>query len=86
MRPVRLEAAAPRSRVKHSTSEPLRSGIIKMEIKTVICASMQESMILFHTNNKGADQPAHPRSLISAYVIRFLVSMMTTLATHKSMF
>ena len=23
-------------------------------------------------NNKGADQPAHPRSLISAFVIRFL--------------
>ena len=23
-------------------------------------------------NNTGADQPAHPRSLISAFVIRFL--------------
>ena len=23
-------------------------------------------------NNKGADQPAHPRSLISAFVIHFL--------------
>ena len=23
-------------------------------------------------NSKGADQPAHPRSLISAFVIRFL--------------
>ena len=26
-------------------------------------------------NNKGADQPAHPDSLISAYVIRFLESI-----------
>ena len=25
-------------------------------------------------NNTGADQPAHPRSLISAFVIRFLES------------
>ena len=26
-------------------------------------------------NNKGADQPAHPRSLISAFVIRLLESI-----------
>ena len=26
-------------------------------------------------NNKGADQPAHPRSLISAFVIRLLKSI-----------
>ena len=26
-------------------------------------------------NNTGADQPAHPRSLISAFVIRFLESI-----------
>ena len=24
-----------------------------------------------HVNNKGADQPAHPRSLISTFVFRF---------------
>ena len=31
-----------------------------------------------YVNNKGADQPAHPRSLISAFVVRcleFLVSV-----------
>ena len=33
------------------------------------------------TNNKGADQPAHPRSLISAFVIRFLKSTVFNLAT-----
>ena len=27
-------------------------------------------------NHKGTDQPAHPRSLISAFVIRFLESTM----------
>ena len=37
---------------------------------------------LFHTLwlvliNKGADQPAHPRSLISAFVIRYLKSKVT---------
>ena len=32
-------------------------------------------------NNKGADQPAHPRSLISAFVTRFLESIISRLAT-----
>ena len=37
--------------------------------------------------NKGADQPAHPSSLISTFVIPFPASTMTELATHKiSMF
>ena len=28
-----------------------------------------------YANNKGADQPAHPRSLISAFVVRCLDSI-----------
>ena len=35
------------------------------------------------TNNKGADQPAHTRSLISPFVIRFLESIVSKLATSK---
>ena len=34
-------------------------------------------------NNTGADQPAHPRSLISAFVIRFLKSTICRLATDE---
>ena len=34
-------------------------------------------------NNKGADQPAHPRSLISAFVICFLDSFTYRLATRE---
>ena len=34
-------------------------------------------------NNKGADQPAHPRSLISAFVIRLLESFISKLATRE---
>ena len=30
--------------------------------------------VLSYVNNKGADQPAHPRSLISAFVFRCLDS------------
>ena len=34
-------------------------------------------------NNKGADQPAHPRRLISAFVIRLLESIISELATSE---
>ena len=34
-------------------------------------------------NNTGADQPAHPRSLISALVIRYLESIICKLATGE---
>ena len=34
-------------------------------------------------NNKGADQPAHPRRLISAFVICVLESIISKLATRE---
>ena len=34
-------------------------------------------------NNKGADQPAHPRSQISAFVIRLLKRIISRLATSE---
>ena len=34
-------------------------------------------------NNTSADQPAHPRSLISAFVIRVLKSTISKLATSE---
>ena len=36
-----------------------------------------------YTNNKGADQPTHPRSLISTFVVCFLDSMICILAISK---
>ena len=36
-----------------------------------------------YANNKGADQPAHPRSLISAFVVCCLNSIMSILAIDK---
>ena len=35
-------------------------------------------------NNKGADQPVHPHSLISAFVIPLLESIISILATSES--
>ena len=36
-----------------------------------------------YANNKDADQPAHPRSLISTFVVRCLDSMICILAVSK---
>ena len=36
-------------------------------------------MFMPYANNKGADQPAHPRSLISAFVVRCLDSIIRCL-------
>ena len=36
-----------------------------------------------HANNKGADQPVHPRSLISAFVVRCLDSVISLVSVTK---
>ena len=61
---MRLEPATPRSRVKHSTTESLRS-------------------LRGFVNNKGADQPAHPCSLISAFLICLLESIISIICTSR---
>ena len=43
----------------------------------------EKACLLEFANNKGADQPAHPCSLISALVICFLESTMSKLATSE---
>ena len=39
--------------------------------------------LMAYANNKGADQPAHPRSLISTFIVRCLDSMTCILAISK---
>ena len=49
---------------------------------TSIRATSWENLFMPYANNKGADQPAHPRSLISAFVISSCyVLNFTTLAS-----
>ena len=40
----------------------------------------RENLLLPYANKKGADQPAHPRSLISTFVVRYLDSIIPILA------
>ena len=39
--------------------------------------------VMPYANNKGADQTAHPRSLISTFLVRCLDSMICILAISK---
>ena len=48
-----------------------------------IFASTRENLSSVFANNKGADQTVHPRSLISAYVIRLLKSTIAKLAANE---
>ena len=43
----------------------------------IIWASTRETLTLLLANNKGTDQPAHTRSLISTIVTRYLKSNVT---------
>ena len=54
--------------------------------KTVVChmgLDARKPVFGGFSNNTGADQPAHPRSLISAFVIRYLESIICKLATGE---
>ena len=78
------------SGVLHSnrSHDAVRSEIEEKRTSTiyyfVIWASMRKS--LWFGNNKGADQPAHPCSLISAFVIRLLEIIISRLATNEISF
>ena len=43
----------------------------------------EKTCLMSYANNKGADQPAHPRSLISALVVRCLDSLMSLVSVTK---
>ena len=44
----------------------------------------EKTCLMPYANNKGADQPAHPRSLISTFVVRCLDSVMSLVSVTKS--
>ena len=49
----------------------------------MIGSRREETCLRGFANIKGADQPAHTRRLISAFIIRLLESIISRLATSK---
>ena len=45
--------------------------------------SHEKTCLMSYANNKGVDQPTHPRSLISAFVVRCLDSVMSLVSVTK---
>ena len=43
----------------------------------------EKTCLMSYANNKGADEPAHPRSLISTFVVRCLDSVMSLVSVTK---
>ena len=43
----------------------------------------EKTCLMSYANNKGANQPAHLRSLISAFVVRCLDSVMSLVSVSK---
>ena len=56
------------------------SGLIEIFL---IRATLWENLFMLYANNKGADQPAHSRSLISAFVVRCLDSLIPLVSISK---
>ena len=54
-----------------------------IELSVQIGPRHKKTCLWRFANNTGVDQPAHPRSLISAFVIRFLISIIGKLATGE---
>ena len=48
-----------------------------------IWAMSWENLFMPYANNKDADQHAHPRSLISAFVVRSLDSIIPVVAMYE---
>ena len=56
---------------------------LSKEMVMLIGPRREKTCLRGFANNKSADQPAHPRSLISAFVIRVLESIISRLAMSE---
>ena len=66
---------------KHRYGE-VRAGCLLILIEP----RREKTCLRWFTNNTGADQPAHTRSLISAFIIRLMESIISRLATNEISF
>ena len=61
----------------------IRSYLVQVKLPKTNEPGHEKTCIMSYANNKGADQPAHPRSLISAFVVRCLDSVMSLVSVTK---
>ena len=59
------------------------SETFRVSLKCSVIELCHEKLFMPYANNKGTDQPAHPRCLISTFVVRCLDSIIPILAKAK---
>ena len=59
------------------------TGLSELLAKSAYGPRREKTCLRGFANNTGADQPAYPRSRISAFVIRFLENFICKLATGE---
>ena len=57
--------------------------LLRLRLTLLNGSGHAKTCLMPYANNKGADQPAHPHSLISTFVVRCLDSMICILAISK---
>ena len=62
---------------------PVCFVVLTSQNNFIIGPRREKTCLQGFANHTGADQPAHPRSLISAFVIRLLESIISRLATSE---
>ena len=79
------ETTPPKSKTSPLEEEesPLSAVSFHPGIKTLIGPGHAKTCLMTYANNKGADQPAHSRSLISIFVVRCLDNMVCIFAITK---
>ena len=58
-------------------------AILLGRLLTIKWATSWETPFMPYANNKSADQPAHPRSLISAFIVRCLDGIISLVSTSE---
>ena len=58
-------------------------SVYNQSLSYIIEPGHEKTCLMPYANNKGTDQTAHPRSLISAFVVRCPDSVVPTLAKSK---
>ena len=73
-----MQSTSVHSQHQDSTDKDrLFSSHATKQMNTPIWAASWENLFMPYANNKGADQPGHPRSLISAFAVRCLNSIIS---------
>ena len=62
---------------------PVCRKTYSQHIRSTLEPGHEKTCLMSYANNKGADQPAHPRSLIDAFVVRCLDSVMSLVSVTK---